>query len=298
MDIIHIIAGPIIGAVIGYFTNYIAVKMMFKPLEPVVVFGKTLPFTPGIIPRNKMRLAGAIGRAVGEKLFTEEDLKKSFTDESTKESIAASIYEKISADEFRTLTLDTIGNEFLGEQKTAHVKESASYYISDRIGAVVCGMDIEGMITKAGGTFIREKLNNPMISMFVNDSLIASLAVPAADGIRGWIDGAGKVHIQDAVAKEVDNICMLQADRVVNFTENEETAKKVIGKVYEQAVEKIIPVILQKINITQIVEEKISQMDVMMLENLILSIMKKELDHVVNLGALIGFVIGIINIFI
>lgn len=35
MSIIEILAGPVIGAVIGYCTNYIAVKMLFKPLNPV-----------------------------------------------------------------------------------------------------------------------------------------------------------------------------------------------------------------------------------------------------------------------
>jgi uncharacterized membrane protein YheB (UPF0754 family) len=39
-------------------------------------------------------------------------------------------------------------------------------------------------------------------------------------------------------------------------------------------------------------------MDVLEVEELVLSIMKKELNSVVNLGAVIGFVIGIINIFI
>ena len=38
-------------------------------------------------------------------------------------------------------------------------------------------------------------------------------------------------------------------------------------------------------------------MDVLEIEELVLSVMKKELDTIVNLGALIGFVIGIVNIF-
>ncbi|OYO91046.1 DUF445 domain-containing protein, partial [Lachnotalea glycerini] len=42
---------------------------------------------------------------------------------------------------------------------------------------------------------------------------------------------------------------------------------------------------------------KIEEMDVMELEELILSVMKKELGAVVNLGAVIGFILGIINIF-
>ena len=47
MEYLHYITGPLIGAVIGYFTNYIAVKMLFHPYQPVKLFGRTLPFTPG-----------------------------------------------------------------------------------------------------------------------------------------------------------------------------------------------------------------------------------------------------------
>ena len=35
MNILHYLSGPAIGAVIGYFTNYIAVKMLFRPLKEV-----------------------------------------------------------------------------------------------------------------------------------------------------------------------------------------------------------------------------------------------------------------------
>ena len=38
---------PVIGAVIGYFTNLIAVKMLFYPRKPVYIFGHQLPLTPG-----------------------------------------------------------------------------------------------------------------------------------------------------------------------------------------------------------------------------------------------------------
>ena len=47
-----------------------------------------------------------------------------------------------------------------------------------------------------------------------------------------------------------------------------------------------------------VVEEKINAMDVRELESLILSVMKHELGMVVNLGALIGFVLGLLNLLI
>ena len=72
--ILKYLAGPVIGAIIGYFTNYLAVKMLFRPRRPKSLFGKQLPFTPGAIPKGKDRLAKAAGQIVAENLVTEEDL--------------------------------------------------------------------------------------------------------------------------------------------------------------------------------------------------------------------------------
>ena len=58
--ILHYISGPVIGAVIGAFTNYLAIKMLFRPLKPVKIGRFTLPLTPGVIPRHQEALADAL----------------------------------------------------------------------------------------------------------------------------------------------------------------------------------------------------------------------------------------------
>jgi uncharacterized membrane protein YheB (UPF0754 family) len=64
--ILKLIAGPVLGAVIGYFTNWLAVKMLFRPYYPKKIGKLTLPFTPGIIPKRKQALAQAVGKVVGK----------------------------------------------------------------------------------------------------------------------------------------------------------------------------------------------------------------------------------------
>ena len=70
-----IIIEPLVGAIIGYITNWIAIKMMFRPLKPIKLFGFKLPFTPGIIPKNKERIAKSIGIAISDNLLTNSDLQ-------------------------------------------------------------------------------------------------------------------------------------------------------------------------------------------------------------------------------
>ena len=52
----------------------------------------------------------------------------------------------------------------------------------------------------------------------------------------------------------------------------------------------------EKFQIAKVVEEKVNGMDVLEVENILMSIMKKELNAVINLGALIGFIIGLLNL--
>lgn len=298
MEVLHYIAGPLLGAVIGYCTNWIAVKMLFKPLEPIKVFGRTLPFTPGVIPKNRGRIAAACGKAVGETLLTEDDLKAAFIGQQTKEKVTDALYEKMTAEEFTEMTVEGIGIEVIGEEKLDDVKGMVSAYLIERISKVLSEFDYCSVITDVGGRFVREKLNNPMISMMLNDNVIASFAAPAADSIREYIAGEGREKISEISTKEIDNICGMNIGNTISSPDNKELIKTVIGEIYEKAVTKVIPLILHEINIGRIVEEKICSMDMKFVEELILSIMKNELDYVVRLGALIGLVIGTVNIFI
>ncbi len=67
---------PLLGAIIGYVTNRIAIKMLFRPLTPKRIFGVRVPLTPGVIPRNRFDLARTIGRMVSEQLLSPQSLQE------------------------------------------------------------------------------------------------------------------------------------------------------------------------------------------------------------------------------
>lgn len=66
---------PIAGGIIGYFTNDIAIKMLFRPYRPYYVFGRKLPFTPGLIPANQERLAKRVADTIMGSLLTPSELQ-------------------------------------------------------------------------------------------------------------------------------------------------------------------------------------------------------------------------------
>ncbi len=67
---------PVLGGVIGYFTNDIAIKMLFRPYEPKTLFGWRIPFTPGLIPSNQQRLAEKISEVIMRSLLTPEEMQR------------------------------------------------------------------------------------------------------------------------------------------------------------------------------------------------------------------------------
>ena len=85
----------IVGATIGYFTNWLAIKMLFRPHYEKKIFGIKIPFTPGLIPKEKDRIAKSIGETVGVYLLSPETIIDSLANKEIDNEIKAFIYNKI-----------------------------------------------------------------------------------------------------------------------------------------------------------------------------------------------------------
>ncbi|GGH98734.1 DUF445 domain-containing protein [Mammaliicoccus vitulinus] len=82
--ILTIISMMVIGAIIGGFTNFIAIKMLFHPYHEIRLFGYKLPFTPGLIPKRRNELSEKVGEMVTKHLLTPEVFKEKLVNPSTK----------------------------------------------------------------------------------------------------------------------------------------------------------------------------------------------------------------------
>jgi uncharacterized membrane protein YheB (UPF0754 family) len=65
-----------VGTVIGYFTNDVAIQMLFRPYRALFVGKYQVPFTPGLIPRNQERLAKRISDTIMGSLLTPAELQR------------------------------------------------------------------------------------------------------------------------------------------------------------------------------------------------------------------------------
>ena len=76
MPMLSYVVAPLVGSVIGYITNDIAIRMLFRPHKPKYLWGWKVPFTPGIIPKEKGRIAVSVGKAISANLINREVLAK------------------------------------------------------------------------------------------------------------------------------------------------------------------------------------------------------------------------------
>ena len=79
-ELIRALIAITFGSLAGGLTNSVAIWMLFHPYEAPRVGKRDIKMLQGAIPKNQARLAAAVGRTVGTRLLTEEDLGEIFRD--------------------------------------------------------------------------------------------------------------------------------------------------------------------------------------------------------------------------
>lgn len=292
---VHYLAGPLIGAVIGYCTNYIAVKMLFYPRKEIKVFGHRLPFTPGAIPKGKPRLAKAIGGIVGSTLVTKEDMESKLLSEDAVAQIMDTITLEMSGS-MKDVIRKAAG---LSEESYEAGKGKMASMLSEWLAESLSRIDIAEIIVGKGGAVIKNKVKGTMLELFLTDDLVESVASVVGLEVQTWVSEQGADYIYPLVTQKLDELEEKTSAELINMAgKTEMDVQNVISSVLKEMLGPCIGKMIDSMDISGMAEEKISAMSVEDLETLVLTVMKKELNTIVNLGALIGFLLGILNIFI
>ena len=136
-----------------------------------------------------------------------------------------------------------------------------------------------------------------MLGMLGGNAIISSFIPSISEKINEYITTSGKELISNSVNKEINNFSNTSlVEMSAKISDSEIDWVEILIKIYEKVITSQISNLLNCINISQIVTDKINNMDTLELEKLILLIMKKELNALVNLGAIIGFILGLSNL--
>ncbi|MFW6029025.1 MAG: DUF445 family protein [Halanaerobiales bacterium] len=86
---------------IGYITNVIAIKMIFKPYQQKSILGIKIPFTPGVVTKEKQRFAQSVGNFIDQELLNHQTLENTIDDKA--EVIKKVFTAAIKADDYKIL---------------------------------------------------------------------------------------------------------------------------------------------------------------------------------------------------
>lgn len=284
LHVLHFLSGPLVGLIIGIFTNYIAVKMLFRPRHEVRVFGVRLPLTPGIIPSRQKALSRAVGKAVGESLVREEDICRVFLSD---EILGVIIQKALDLP-----PLGEIGGKIFREDYPAK-REKVILFLEEKILDSIKELDPASLVINEGSAAIKSyAAGNPLLRMFVSDSLIASLTAPLGEKINTYLDADGRELLHTKLTEE---LAALEAKNPASLVGGKEILSMLVKNAYASFFGAFAADLAAHFHISDIVEEKMNAMPPEDLEELVLSVMKKELNTVIWLGGVIGFVLGLIN---
>ena len=283
----HYIIPPLIGAVIGYCTNYIAVKMLFRPRNEIKVLGHTLPFTPGAIPKNKPRLAKAIGEVVETTFFGEETISAQFLSGEAEDNAVAQMVRGMDRP-ISDLGISVLGSEEKYEKGLDRLSEILSQQLlqSLRSGETI-RMVSDTVIDK-----LVDQFRGGMLGMFITDSFVESAKQMVEAGIQGEIEDKGEEFLNRMVRSQMDTWSRDTLSEIAfEAGYSDERVERILRKAYRGAVKSAVPALIDRINVSGMIEEKVNDMSNEQLEELVLSVMKRELNLIVNLGALIGLIL-------
>ncbi|MDO7347505.1 DUF445 domain-containing protein [Bacillus stercoris] len=359
----------VIGAAIGAVTNHLAIQMLFRPYKAYYLFGKRVPFTPGLIPRRRDELAKQMGLVVVNHLLTPEGIKKRLVSEAAKTKalqVGEQLIQKLSLSEvtvkealekagvkrpdeaadawISSWTDDKLnelfrryGNQSLKElvpleaqekleEKIPMISEyilsrSVRYFESDE-GKMRLGNMIDDFLKERGmlGSMVQMFLGNSSLADRVLPELLKFLRNEETNKLLSDLLKNEWGKLREYTFNEADEKwnaralifslkrSVLQAFSTAPFFDN--TIGTLTVRYESELTQHMLPALLDKLlegvsanlesvfkrlRLEEIVKEQVDQFPVERLEEMVLSISKKEFKMITYLGGLLGGMIGAVQ---
>ncbi len=162
---------PFIAALIGWFTNYLAVKMLFHPKEPVKVLFVTFH---GLFPKRQRHIAEKIGKLVADELLSFDDIRERLATPENFQSVRNTIGLKV--DEFLYIKfpeMHPLVSLFMGDDRKDRLKEQLLAEVDDVAPKLIDGyidnvekdLDVEELVKEKMAAFEVDKLEKVLFDI-------------------------------------------------------------------------------------------------------------------------------------
>lgn len=294
--------GPAVGGVIGGLTNKVAIKMLFRPYNPKYIGKIHIPLTPGIIPKEKERIATAIGGVVSENLLSSEVLGRNLLSSDMTEKIERGLDGFFARMQQEPRSLREFALQYLSPEELQRLAQHAEQDITHTLCAKLTDKAIGNKVAEMVIEQVMERLEQSVLGRLgaavfelMRDAAKTKLAENINEMLHNNADKmmGGMIHseLNDLLEKPISQ---LTAGKEALL----EQAKGSIMKAYSTLVSDSLPKILATVNIQHVIEERIKEMDMKETEAVIISVMDKELKALVWFGVLLGFIMGFVTSFV
>lgn len=182
---------PIIAAITGWVTNYLAIKMLFHPKKKIKILFLTIQ---GIFPKRQDVLAERLGKIVALELFSFNDIKERFTSTSTAVEINRVLDEKL--EDFLDVKLKTMMPMlamFLNNDAKTRIKDTLHLEFQNILPEILNkyseklerDIDIEKIVSQKVAAFSSDKLEQILFSIMKKEFKLIEIL----GGVLGFLIG-------------------------------------------------------------------------------------------------------------
>jgi uncharacterized membrane protein YheB (UPF0754 family) len=193
-DLLPWILPPLLGAIIGYVTNYVAIRMLFRPLAEWRFLGLRVPLTPGIIPKNRYVLSENIGKMVSEQLITPDAMQEQLSSVGFREGISNNLSSLTS--QLLDTPLSSLKREKLGvfyDTIESFLAEMLGRFMGSKNFIVTVRELLARIVRSLGDKTLGDVLDPHRVRGFLESRLLPKLAQSDSrqkikSGVKGWVD--------------------------------------------------------------------------------------------------------------
>jgi uncharacterized membrane protein YheB (UPF0754 family) len=274
-----------VGAAIGYITNAVAIKMLFRPLKEIRLLGIRVPFTPGILPRQRHKLAENIGAIVEQQLLTPEIVAERLRQENVRESLKT-VIAGYTEQLFKQASDVAPPFKDLAEREYPRIAEAVIAFLNKP--EIHRRLEIQGRVFLNNAilrlnAFQRFFLSAGQFENTLHDrmpEIIDDLIEQLEDILR---DRQTQERILGFLTKTLFVLDSGKKDRFDSYVRD-----KLLGFAEEQSA-----AMLRTLDIETLVSDRIDSLDMLQVEHIVLNVMANQLWWINIFGAILGALIGL-----
>ena len=161
---------PILAALIGWITNYLAIKMLFHPHQPKKILGLTFQ---GVFPKRQAQIAEKLGDLVANELFSMQDVAQKIEDLSTQPEVLEEVGRRIEKTiRGKLISAFPMLSMFLSDEMIEKVTNLFKGELEDFLRVSAQGLaakmedsvDIQGLVREKVQAFSSNKIEELLLS--------------------------------------------------------------------------------------------------------------------------------------